>query len=369
MDHDNGQIVARMLHHRGSTLQPGEPLGPPIVPASLYHLPGEPTAPHQYGRWTNPTWTVLEETIGVLEEAPSVIFPSGMAAIAAVLFSQLRPGDRVLLPADGYYTTRSMAERYLAPMGVSVELCATAAYDGRDLAGLRLVYVETPSNPGLDICDLSAVASRAKAAGALVVADNTTMTALGQRPLELGADAVVASDTKALNGHSDVMFGHVASRDGALIEAVRDWRKLVGAIPGPFEAWLVHRGLESLELRFERMCRNAGTIAERLAGHRSVRAVRYPGLPGHPGHAVAKRQMDRFGHMVGIELADAATADAFIDRARFVRPATSFGGMQTTAERRARWADQVAPGYVRLSAGCEPTEALWSDIARVLGTL
>src|SRR6185369_14877611 len=251
MDHDNGQIVARMLHHRGSTLAPGEPLAPPIVPASLYHLPGEPKAAHQYGRWTNPTWTMLEETIAVLEDADTVIFPSGMAAIAAVFCSQLRPGDRVLLPSDGYYTARSLAERYLAPMGIAIELCATAGYDSRDLTGIRLVHVETPSNPSLDICDLRAVASRAKAAGALVVADNTTMTALGQRPLELGADAVVASDTKALNGHSDVMFGHVASRDGALIDAVRDWRKLVGAIPGPFEAWLVHRGLESLELRFE----------------------------------------------------------------------------------------------------------------------
>ncbi len=366
MTFDADEAFARLLHHRDGSLRPGDPVAPPIVPASLYFLPGEPTASHQYGRFTNPTWAVIEGALAFLEDAETVAFPSGMAAIASVFLSQLRPGDRLLLPSDGYYTTRLLAETYLAPIGVVVELCATVDYDTRDLSGYRIVHVETPSNPGLDICDLRRVAGKARTAGALVVADNTTMTPLGQRPLDLGADVVVASDTKALNGHSDVLFGHVATRDPALAASVRDWRKLVGAIPGHFEAWLVHRGLESLEVRFDRMCTSAGVIAERLAGHRGVRAVQYPGLPDHPGHAVARAQMTRFGSLIGVTLADAAAADRFIDEARFVLPATSFGGLLTSADRRARWGDRVAEGYVRLSIGCEPTEPLWNDMARTL---
>ena len=363
------KIVARTLHHRAATLSPGEPLAPPIVPASLYCLPGQPQAPHQYGRWSNPTWGALEEALAALEGAEVAIFPSGMAAIASALMTQLSPGDRVLIPSDGYYTTRALAEKYLAKAGIHIELCRTTEYAARDLSGFKLIYAETPSNPGLDICDLTDLIRRAKAAGALVVVDNTTMTPLGQRPLELGADIVVASDTKALNGHSDVLLGHVASRDSALIQAVRDWRTLMGAIPGPFEAWLVHRGLDSFEVRFERMCATARILAERLAGHRAVSSVRYPGLESHPGHDTARQQMIRFGTVVGVTLASAAAADQFISEARYVLPATSFGGTHTSAERRARWGDQVAEGYVRLLVGCEPAEALWSDLAQALGSL
>ncbi len=369
MSFDADDAFARLLHHREASLSRGDAVVPPIVPASHYFLPGEPAAAHQYGRWTNPTWTTIEDALSIIEDAEVVAFPSGMTAIASVLLSQLRPGDRLLLPLDGYYTTRVLAENYLVPMGVAVDLCPTVDYDARDLSGYRMVLVETPSNPGLDICDIRQVVGHAQAAGALVIADNTTMTPIGQRPLDLGADVIVASDTKALNGHSDVLFGHVATRDPALGGVVRDWRKLVGAIPGQFEAWLVNRGLETLEVRFDRMCRSAEIIAERLVGHRAVRAVRYPGLPGHPAHAVARAQMARFGSLIGPTFADAASADRFIDGARFVLPATSFGGLRTSAERRARWGDQVAEGYVRLSIGCEPTEALWNDMARALEAL
>ena len=367
MPDDPSQIFARLLHHRGGSLPAGEPVPPPIVPASVYVLPGDPAlAANQYGRFGNPTWRALEEALSLLEDAEAVIFPSGMAAIAAVLMSQLRPGDRVLLPSDGYYTTRVLVEKYLAPMGVVAEQCATAGCAGRDLAGYRLVFVETPSNPGLDICDLRRVAAGAEAAGALLVVDNTTMTPLGQRPLDLGADIVVAADTKALNGHSDALLGHVASRDPALVQAVRDWRRLVGAIPGAFDAWLVYRGLETLEVRYERMCRNAGLMAERLAGHRKVLAVRYPGLPDDPGHALARAQMTGFGFLIGLTLPDAGAAERFITGCRCILPATSFGGVRTSAERRARWGDQVAEGYIRLSIGCEPAEALWTELARSL---
>jgi cystathionine gamma-lyase len=365
---DNDERVARALHHAGA--QPaGAPLAPPLVLTTAYVLPGDPAGDYQYARWANPTWTALDEALARLEDAPVVTFPSGMAAIAAVFYGLLKAGDRILLPADGYYTTRILADRFLAPMGVAFDLVATAALGGKSFDGYRLVMIETPSNPALDLADIAAVAARARAAGAIVAADNTMMTPLGQRPLELGADLVVCADTKAVNGHSDVLFGHVASRRADLLDAVRDWRRIAGAIPGPFEAWLVHRGIETLELRFARMCDSALTLARRLQGHGAVLAVAYPGLPEHPAHDLARRQMRGFGSIVGVTLAGRDAAERFIGGCRFVRPATSFGGLHTSAERRARWGDQVAEGFVRLSVGCEPVEALWRDLRRSLDAL
>ena len=230
------------------------------------------------------------------------------------------------------------------------------------------MFIETPSNPTLDICDIAAVSAAAHSAGAIVVADNTTMTPFGQRPLDLGADIVVAADTKAPNGHSDVLFGHVASRDAKIIAAVKDWRKLSGAIPGPFEAWLVHRGLETLELRFDRMCSSAETIAraaERPSAGSS--ALRFPGLADDPAHNLARAQMDRFGFLIGLTLeSEEAGRSASSTAATLIQPATSFGGVHTSAERRARWGDAVAPGFVRLSVGCEPMEELWKAIEAAL---
>jgi cystathionine gamma-lyase len=203
----------------------------------------------------------------------------------------------------------------------------------------------------------------------MLVADNTMPTPLGQRPLDLGADVVVSSDSKAINGHSDVVFGHVASRLPSVMAAVRDWRKIFGAIPGPFESWLVHRGLETLEVRFDRMCGNAEALATRLGAHRKVQHVKFPGLPEHPANAVAKSQMLRFGMIVGIVLSDKNSAEKFINTCRVIRPTTSFGGVHTSAERRARWGDKVPEGFVRLSAGCEPLEQLWKEMRAALDTL
>jgi cystathionine gamma-lyase len=365
---DSDDRVARALHHAG--VQPaGSPLTPPLVLSTAYVLPGEPAGDYQYARWANPTWTALDAALSLLEDAQVVTFPSGMAAIAAVFYGLLKSGDRILLPADGYYTTRILADRFLAPMGVEFDLVATARLGERDFDGYRLVMIETPSNPALALADIGAVSAAAKAAGAIVAVDNTMMTPLGQRPLDLGADLVVCADTKAVNGHSDVLFGHVATRQAALLDAVRDWRRIAGAIPGPFEAWLVHRGVETLELRFARMSDSALALARRLQGHRAVRSVVYPGLPEHPAHALARRQMRGFGSIVGVTLADKAAAERFIGECRFVRPATSFGGLHTSAERRARWGDQVDEGFIRLSVGCEPTEALWRDLQRSLDAL
>jgi cystathionine gamma-lyase len=357
---------AQSLHHATREVETGQAFSPPIVNTTIYHLPGTPSGTYQYARWANPTWTALEESLEILEEAPTVIFPSGMAAIASIFYTHCRPGDRILLPSDGYYTIRVVAEKYLAPFGVEVLTCPTADLATRSFDGLRLVLFETPSNPALVLADIAALSKRAQGAGALAIVDNTTMTPLGQRPLDLGADAVVSSDSKAVNGHSDVLFGHVASRRPEFIAAIRDWRRVAGAVPGPFEAWLVHRGLESLEVRWARICANAQTIAERLQAHPRVVELRYPGLPSHPQHALAQAQMASFGGLVAVTLADEAAADRFIGACRYVRAATSFGGLHTSAERRARWGDQVAAGFIRLSVGCEPTEALWKDLARGL---
>jgi cystathionine gamma-lyase len=361
--------AARMLHLRKAGLAKGDAVPLPLTLASVYHLPGDPAGHRQYGRFDNPTWEAAEDLLGHLEDARCVAFPSGMAAITAALLPFLKAGDRVLLPSDGYYTPRVLADRFLSQLGIRFDQRPTASFLDGGFEGYRLVFVETPSNPGLDICDLAAVAEAAKAAGALVVADNTTMTPFGQRPLDLGADLVVAADTKAPNGHSDVLFGHVTTRDEALHAAVAEWRKLSGAIPGPFEAWLVHRGLETLELRFSRMCDNAEMLAPRLRQHRAVSALRYPGLADDPSHNLARAQMDRFGFLIGLTLKDAEAAEAFINGCKLIQPATSFGGLHTSAERRARWGDDVAPGFVRLSAGCEPPEPLWQAVSEALDAL
>lgn len=358
-----------LLHHDTASRAPGEPYSPPIVSASMFAIPGDPAPGQpawQYGRFGNPSWGALEDSLAVLEDAPVAIFPSGMAAVAAVFYALLKSGDRVLLPADGYFTTRVLAERFLAPLGVAVETCATREVASRDFSGLRLVWLETPSNPGLDLADIAAAAARAHAAGALLVVDNTTMTPLGQRPLDLGADLVVSSDTKAINGHSDVVAGHVAARDAALMAAVRDWRRIAGAIPGAFEAWLVHRGLETLELRWQRMNDNALALAQRFSGHPKLKALTYPGLPGHPAHQLARRQMRGFGPLIGLELADRDAAERFIHGAGCLRTGTSFGGVHSSAERRARWGDAVPAGYVRLSVGCEPFAPLAAALIRAL---
>lgn len=196
--------------------------------------------------------------------------------------------------------------------------------------------------------------------------DNTTMTPLGQRPQDLGADVVVASDTKAPGGHSDLLLGHVAARDVGVLERVRQWRTLTGGIPGQLETWLVHRSLESFEVRFDRMCTSAATIAHRLAEHPLGLEVVHPALPSYARRDLVGPQMLSTGSLVGLTLPDEEAANAFVEAARFVVPATSFGGTHTSADRRAHWGDAVAPGFVRLSVGCEPTEALWADLDQAL---
>lgn len=367
MTRDDGPKAGKFLHL--ASHDKGDPVAPPLVRASMYHLPGDPQASATYGRAENPTWEVVEEALAALEDAPVVLFPSGMAAIAAALFCGVRAGARVLMPSDGYYATRVLADEFLSGLGVSVEYRPTSGFLDGGFEGYDLVFVETPSNPGLDVIEIKAVSEATHHAGGRVVVDNTTMTPFGQRPLELGADVVVASDTKAPGGHSDLLMGHLATRDAQFLERVGAWRKFSGSIPSPSDAWMLHRGLQTLEVRFDRMCTSAGVVAERLATHSKVLSVRYPGLVDDPSHALALQQMDRFGFLLHVTLQDGEVAERFIEGCPLLQPATSFGGVHSSAERRARWGDDVPDGSIRLSVGCEPVDELWDAIAKSLDAL
>ena len=347
----------------------GQPLVPGPVFAAPFHLRGDPAAAdYVYGRYGNPTWTRVEAALGELEQAETVLFASGMAACVAALYAHLRPGAVLVLPDDCYMGVRGFAERHLPAVEVRTE--PTASLHEAPLDGAAVVWVETPSNPGLELCDLRLLAERAHAAGAVLVADNTTPTPLGQRPLDLGADVSVTSATKSLAGHADLVIGYVATRDEEAAAGLRDWRRLAGPIPGPFEAWLLHRSLATLELRLARQCENALRIAELMADRDDVQGVRYPGLPSDPAHALAREQMSRFGSLVCFDLVSRERAEGFLAACRLVTEATSFGGVYTTAERRARWrGDAVPEGFIRLSAGCEDGDDLVADLTRALDSL
>ncbi|HWM56206.1 MAG TPA: cystathionine gamma-lyase [Pseudonocardia sp.] len=360
----------RCVHGGGS--QPagvGEPLHPGPALSSTFHLglPGEPTPADFYGRAGNPTWRALETALGDLDGGDCVLFASGMAAIRAV-FGLAAADGALVLPSDGYYLARALAHAELAPLGVPVREVPTAGEWPPDtLDGAALVLLETPSNPGLDVADIAAVAAAARAAGALLAVDNTTATPLGQQPLALGADLVVASDTKALSGHGDVVLGHVSARDPALAARLREARTRSGAVPGPMEVWLAHRGLGTLDLRLARQAENAAALVAAMHGHPAVSDVRWPGHPADPAHDIAARQMRRWNGVLRFTLASEDAVGRFLAASTLVGSATSFGGLRTTADRRQRWGDDVPPGLLRLSAGCEDPVDLVRDVLTALG--
>lgn len=337
--------------------------------AAVYVAPGDPAANElTYGRFHNPTWTAWEEALSVLEGGEAIAFASGMAAVSAVLAVTLKPGDIIVLPSDSYYTTRVVASTWLEPLGVRVRLAPTRGNaQAAALDDVRVLWIETPSNPGLDVCDIRALVCEAEARGIVTVVDNTTATAYLQQPLALGATIVVSSDTKALTGHADLVLGHAATRDPARAAALRSWRTHHGAIPGPMEVWLAHRSLATLPLRLGRQCATAERLARLLASRSDVPAVYYPGLEQHPGHEIARRQMSGFGQVVGFDLASRERAERFLRSLRLVREATSFGSVHSTAERRARWGgDAVGEGFIRFSVGCEAADDLLEDVTRAL---
>lgn len=355
---------------------PGSPLGPSPVFAAPYVLGDDETADiDTYARASNPGWRALESALARLEHAGAArVVGSGMSAISVALRSFVAPAGAVVVPSDGYYQVRRYATERLAPHGTDVrELSVTQFGDGTLRRTLTetgpgtVVLAETPSNPGLDVVDLRATAEICRSAGALLVVDNTTATPLGQLPLVLGADVVVASGTKSLSGHSDLLFGYIAVADPESITTVDTERLLAGAVLGPFETWLAHRSLGTAGLRFERQCANALAVAAMLRNHPAVRAVRYPGLESDPGHSVAAAQMSRFGPLVTFELPGADAVRRFVEDSQLVTPATSFGGIHSTADRRARWGDRVPDGFVRLSCGIEDTDDLLEDLDAALG--
>ena len=350
----------------------GEPLLPGPTFAAKYHLRGEPSSsPFTYGRYHNPTWTRFEHALGDLEGGPSVVFASGMAAVTAVMSVTLldgRPGRELTMPSDCYYTTRRLAEEHFASLGVKVRMVPTDGSElSKHLEGSTLLWLESPSNPSLDVCDIAELARAAHDNRVLVAVDNTTATVLGQRPIELGADFSVSSDSKALTGHGDLVLGHAAARDPSWAERLRAFRTRQGAVPGPMEVWLAHRSIATLDVRLERQCRSALDIARFLTRRSEVLLVRYPGLDSDPAYPTASRQMKRFGPVVSFVLDGKSKAEKFLDACRLVTSATSFGGLQTTAERRARWGgDAIPEGFIRLSTGIEDVQDLLNDLSQAL---
>jgi cystathionine gamma-lyase len=351
----------RSVHAGVPEGEQGAPLRPGPTLAAPYHLRGD--ADHTgYGRDHNPTWTHLEAAIGGLDGGECVVFASGMAAVTATLFTTLRSGDVLVAPADGYPGIRGLAEERLRPLGVETRLVASdtdALIEAAD--GAALVWFETPANPRLEVVDIAAVVDAAHAAGALVAVDNTVATPLGQRPLAFGADVAMLSGTKSLSGHSDLLLGAVSTTDPERAAALRRWRTLSGAIAGGFEAWLAHRSMATLGLRLERSSANAAAVAELLRARDDVVEV------VHPSGPLVERQMMFTGPLVGFDPGSAERAQAFLSACELVTEATSFGGVHTTAERRARWGtDAITEGFIRFSAGCEDTADLLADVERAL---
>lgn len=352
---------------------PGQPLMPSPVFAAPFHLGDQPPGgaagtADSYGRINHPTVRAYEQALAGLDGGPVVAFPTGMAAISAVLLDILLPGEVLVIPSDGYYTTRTLASGHLAPRGVTIREIPTAGDYLSAVAGARLVLLETPSNPGLDVCDIAAIAAAAHKEGALVAVDNTTATPLGQRPLELGADFAVYSDTKAIAGHSDLLLGHVACANQELADRLALWRRVAGAMPGPFEAWLAHRSLGTMDLRLARQAENALALVDLLSGLDGVTGLRYPGWSQDPAYELANRQMRRFGGVLSFTLPSVDAVNRFVAASELVVAATSFGGLHSSADRRAQWglADNVPDGFIRFSAGCEDPTDLVADVSTAL---
>ncbi len=361
--------ATRVLKAGLATPEAGEPFlaGPTF--AAPFHTPGDPTdSPYSYGRLGNPTWARLETAIGSLEGGETCVFSSGMAAVSAVLGCLVKPHMSLVLPSDGYYAVRQLTR----VMEEKIHVQIRAATSQNDLLGLiegaGILWLETPTNPQLEVYDVGVLAAEARRCGGLVIVDNTTATCLGQQPLELGADVSLASGTKGLTGHSDLLLGYVASRDPDLISQIRTWRSQNGAILGPMEAWLAHRSLATLYLRMQQQCKSALQVAEFLSEQQpKVSSVRYPGLKSDPAYPVASRQMRHFGPIVSFVLPTKEKADAFLSACDLILEATSFGGIHSSAERRARWGgDQVEDGFIRLSVGCEDPADLLEDLEQAL---
>lgn len=327
--------------------------------------------PIGYGRYGNQTWSQTESAISALEGGRTLIFSSGMAAISAA-FSILPLGSTVVASNQGYSGVMTLLNEMHANKRVVVKFVDIAKTEEvlAALPGADLLWLESPTNPCLDVAELPALISAARAAKILVMVDNTFATALTQRPLEMGADVVMNSVTKFLAGHSDIVMGSLSTNNEVIAKKLEDSRKFNGSIPGPFEAWLALRGIRTFPLRFMKSCESALELAKRLESHPNVSRVRYPGLPSDSQHGRATTFMDTFGAVLSFEIVGtAADADRVCDSSTIITHATSLGGVESLWERRRRWpieSPSVPETLIRLSVGCEDVDDLWADIQRAL---
>jgi cystathionine beta-lyase/cystathionine gamma-synthase len=357
---------------------------PPIFLSTTFtqSAPGEHQG-YEYSRSGNPTRDALEECLASLEEGEAcAAFSSGLAASAAVLQS-LHPGDGVVGGHDLYGGSYRLLEQVFRPWGLHVAYAAGTSPEAyakalASLARPRLVWVETPTNPLLDIVDIQRVAAIAHALGCLVVVDNTFATPYLQQPLKLGADLVVHSTTKYLGGHSDVVGGAVVAREAKHLEKVRYLQNATGAVPGPMDCYLIQRGLKTLGIRMQKHCANAQAIAEELLTWKQIREVIYPGSAGHQGHAAARRQMRAFGGMVTVRLhGGELAAKRFCSRLRLIACAESLGGVESLCSHPAtmthasippdvRESHGITGDLIRLSVGIEDIQDIQADLDQAL---
>lgn len=386
-------IFTKAVHAGDDHKQHFGALSVPIYPASVYAFPDadEASAIHNeekpgyyYGRLGNPTQTALERAIAELEGAEAAIaLASGMAAISGVILSLVRSGDHVIVPEFGYPTTQNLL-RHLERFAIE-----TTFIDGSDVdayrtairPNTRLFWVESPSNPLLFVTDLAAVAGIARERGITTVADNTFATPFNQRPLEHGIDVVVHSATKYLGGHSDLTAGVIVGRSEIVDTVRKAANKFYGGNIAPQVAWLVLRGIKTLALRMERHNHNASAIANMLADHKKVKAVRYPGLPTHPGHEIASKQMSPgFGGMIAFDVGSVEAGKTLCNNVKLCTLATSLGGVETILQHSASMTHAaVAPeerrkagvtdGLIRLSVGIEDVEDLIADLEQALAKI
>lgn len=358
---------ATVLVARGRSHTPGSPLNVPIVPASNFVLGDDA----EYARDTGtPTWHAFEEVVGAIEGGHALAFSSGMAAAAAV-FDQLPTGAKVLIPTDCYQGVVGLAnagvkknqwDLHTVPLshtGAWVEGCKDA----------DLIWVESPSNPLLEIADLETICGAPRKQSAILCVDNTFATFLNQRPLQLGADLSMHSATKSIGGHSDLLAGVLIADASKHWEVLNQTRLLTGATPGALETFLALRGLRTMTLRVRQAEQNAIDLAERLEKHERVEKVRYPGLPSHPDHELACRQLQGFGTIISFDvIGGAEPADQVCASTELIQHATSLGGVESTMERRANNPGQehLPPGLLRISVGIEDVEDLWKDLEYAL---
>ena len=342
-------------------------LNPNIELSATFHAGGE----IGYGRFGNSSWKALESAIEVIEAGKTILFSSGLAAISAI-FRTLPNGSIIVTSKNGYTGTMNLLRQITEINSIQVRYVDVSNTEEviTALEGANFAWIESPTNPALEVADLPTIIKAAKAQSVLVGVDNTFATGLNQKPLQMGADYSMNSVTKYLSGHSDVLMGSVSTNNPELFSKVFDVRKFHGAIPGPFEAWLALRGIRTLALRLDKAQENALELAKRLSTHPNVERVRYPGLATDPHHLMAKSFMKGFGAIVCIEVkGGAAMADKACESSRLVTYATSLGGVESLWERRQRWgseAPSIPDNLVRISVGIEEIEDLWADIDQAL---